>query len=480
MAVLSKLSNNNNNNNNNLHPFFLANYGLYLQVLALERSSSKSTDLHNPFFVPKEEEEDFLTEVAHWKTILTSLLDKYGNNVTLSVKGGGALAMFLLSLLVKKDVSLKTFSEFLLLGFFKDMDFSLVVSQDKLEDVKTFLKENLDNQGQNPYMLRFNTGVKVGDDFVFEMSVKGEIEGKMLSDKELPFSTVEVFLTKDKLETFFGFTSKLYLNQLENTSDFSCLETFDYYVPESTNGKFVVSNNNVDYGTLTPKMQGMVKTFTSDATNRQFIVCMLCHSFRLWRYKSKNLVKTIKFLAFLLDNDLIDLLDNDELYNLLPNLKDWILLEKFVTFFSDEVRKIYFRKYVSLIRLSLNKTNKINKKSELQKLLKEIADYLYGMKFANTSSKCLNDSNATKFFCQFFPLGSKGVKFLWKQKKGDDLFQAFKYFLSKLPPSYLPDEVKCEGCENEVFVTNVFNNKKAGKLFCKSCNTAFFTSQKKL
>ena len=276
--------------------------------------------------------EKLTLELNAWRELFAWCADNLPNN-PIYCKGGSALGLEVLKTFLNKEPSKfnnnigvnlikHKYNDFIALNLIKDWDFTVNMSK---EEKRRFIEkaETLDiqNQGQTISILRYKEGLKIGDDYLLELSVKTE---QLLSDLELPLTNLKFEVNSTNINLLFEIVDMFInddinlhkmrenLNQLLNPIIVNGED--EDLVDSIENGLYVIKDSSkIATAGLSPNLLAIIdesllslknnQNNINPLTMKQFLITQISEPDRLFlRFFQKNLQKSKKITQFYLDN----------------------------------------------------------------------------------------------------------------------------------------------------------------------------------
>ena len=342
-------------------------------------------------------------EFARWREFLSELLtlDKENN---IYVKGGTVIGIDVLKKLIATNIDdaekNKLFGDFLRLNLIKDWDFTMIVCTpvktmadlNEINDCveKSINKYGIENQGTSMIVLRTKSGrnLKLGDDFLFEMSVKG---GESYSSWEIPMTSMKILLTHNNIEHVFALASYFYDYYMGNNAEPNLKDVnrlLDNIAIDGQNidesGLFDIGGKyNLDTGAMHPDLIDTIKKSTENDNEAQFIISHIIEPDRLfYRLFEKNMVKSGKIKNFFSGFKSADI-----------PLPDWILND-------DTIRGI-IEKFLSELKTKVQSLCNYDELREKKRKIKSIGDFITYLKQPDPNGKTYDQLPA--IYDEFIP-----------------------------------------------------------------------------
>lgn len=235
-------------------------------------------------------------ERERWIRFIHNLLD---DKYDIYVKGGSVLGLYL------QDV--------------RDWDFVIYTSKPNFQSIiKTAKQYDIIQDSKQIVILRSTNYIKINNDALFEMAIK---ENEIMSDLELPMTTMKLKLNKDNMNTLFDLALSIYCNNI-SFDGITVISMTNIEIPESDNGFFKVTE--LDHGGLSLTMLDIIRQTTSNMNEQQFLITHLKQPDRLFCRLPKNCRKTID-LAYTQQTVLLNVtLVNQLVEQLITNIHDYV------------------------------------------------------------------------------------------------------------------------------------------------------------
>jgi hypothetical protein len=251
---------------------------------------------------------EFNKEIEIWKRYFTYIYDTYPN-IQILCKGGSVLGLYVLKILFETNQSEEKLTKFRDLNLIKDWDFTILnVTHEIKEDLIRKAEElNIKNEAQSMIVIRYQKGLKINTDFVFELSIKDHQQ--VLSDYEIPLTVMTLNLTRENLNLFFDLTRyfsnilpmdlHLLKYTLDKLSEGKTLGSLGNY--QFRHGLFYLNNEHeIDKAGLDDRIISLMD-IPIDPYNgpsiKQFLITQMREPDRLFnRFMNKNLQKSRKIV----------------------------------------------------------------------------------------------------------------------------------------------------------------------------------------
>jgi hypothetical protein len=238
-------------------------------------------------------------------------------------KGGSALGLEVLKSILNVDPS--KYPEFLSLNLIKDWDFTVLMTEaEKIAFIDYAKTLGIVNQGMTISILRYKKGLKIGDDYLLELSIKTTQE---LNDLELPLTNLKFEVNADNIELFFEIV-KMYVKDEINFDKMKenlnillnpVLVNGEDLVDSIKNGFYNITDpSKISTAGLSPILLDLIDKFLQTQNNannannanninnqtiKQFLITQLSQPDRLFlRFFEKNKKKSEKITKFYEDN----------------------------------------------------------------------------------------------------------------------------------------------------------------------------------
>jgi len=383
----------------------------------------------NEQFIEKLECEDycydkkFKSETRAWKELFEWCSTQPSIN-KIYCKGGSALGFVVLKLLFDRYdtkfnnkninanfIKLK-FNEFVKLNLIKDFDFTVFMNED---DKKKFTEEattkKINKEGETISIFRFEDGLKIGDDYLFELSVKNKEE---ISDLELPLTNIKFEVNKDNIDSLFEIidmfirVDNINFSKIKKILDNLLVKVIingDNLVNSIKDGLYVITEpDKISQGILSPELMKIIDDFLVAINNStdierltimQFLITHLSEPDRLFiRFLQKNIKKTENIINFFNDN-------NIELPNWLMSEKVFQDIIRIIDLFLDHLNTIINSEIDTLIpdsTFNQNKDNTAQIKKNIQKFLKNMESLFININFSRLHNDKIDKTRVEKLF----------------------------------------------------------------------------------
>jgi hypothetical protein len=152
------------------------------------------------------------TELNVWKLLFEWSSENLPNN-PIYCKGGSALGLEVLKSILNINLDQSKYDEFVDLNLIKDWDFTVFMSEDEKKDFIDFAQTiGFNLEGKIITILRFTNALKIGEDYLLELSVKTD---QSLDDLELPLTNLKFEVNSGNIDKFFEIV-KMYVKNEKN------------------------------------------------------------------------------------------------------------------------------------------------------------------------------------------------------------------------------------------------------------------------
>ena len=274
------------------------------------------------------------------------LVDLLNSGLSIYLKGGCALAVYVLKMMLKKYPSESAFKpqfdKFLKLNLIKDWDFYGYTNKPITEEYKTELTDlakryGMISRAKRFILFQYKAAIMLGErDALFEINIT---EKEVICDMETVMSLMKIQLTKFNLKYIFMFATAFY-NFIDKKQDID-FQLIMYMVGKlkvdiynSVDGFFKFEDNCIT-GNLSDGMLALIDKFIVknklSKYSKQFLICHIKEPKRLYfRLLTKNLPKSERIDQFLTDLGFPKqswLLNYKLIYSLVPKLTEDIRAE---------------------------------------------------------------------------------------------------------------------------------------------------------
>lgn len=412
----------------------------------------------------------FISETSAWKELFKWCSTQLSIN-KIYCKGGSALGFVVLKLLFdkyytkfnNKNINANfikfKFNEFVNLNLIKDCDFTVFMNEtDKIKFTEEATKKKINNEGETISIFRFEDGLKIGDDYLFELSVKNK---EKISDLELPLTNIKFEVNKDNIDSLFEIidmfikVDNIDFSKIKKILDNLLVEVIingDNLVNSIKDGLYVITEpEKISKDILSPELIKIIDDFLLTINNsngiepltiKQFLITHLSEPDRLFiRFLQKNIKKSENIINFFNDNNI--------------ELPNWLM--------NEEV----FQNIIRIIDLFLDYLNKIIN-SEIEKLIPDSV-------FDETKDNTAIIKSKLKNFMENMDLLFKNINFSRLHNDKIDKTRVEKLFPTSIFKKLKSYSLKLKGLKNNIYLNRVKENKKQLE---KKLNLMFEESKK--
>jgi hypothetical protein len=367
----------------------------------------------------------FKSETSAWKELFVWCSTQPSIN-KIYCKGGSALGFVVLKLLfdkyytkfnnINKNINANfikfKFNEFVRLNLIKDCDFTVFMNEtDKNKFIEEAKNLKINNEGETISIFRFQDGLKIGDDYLFELSVKNN---EKISDLELPLTNIKFEVNKDNIDSLFEIidmfirVDNIDFSKIKKILDNLLVEVIingDNLVNSIKDGLYVITEpEKISKDILSPELMKIIDDFLLTINNstgiepmtiKQFLITHLSEPDRLFiRFLQKNIQKSENIINFFNDN-------NIEFPNWLMNEKVFQNIKRIIDLFLDYLNKIINSEIEKLIPDSYfdeNKDNTKNIKSQLKKFMENMNILFRNINFSRLHNDKVDKTRVEKLF----------------------------------------------------------------------------------